>query len=106
MKNENIYTLEEIKKFTYNYSRCDKLEKFQKDYKICTSQKLKKKKKAEEDKKLKKKNAKIQSKLDAVNKKLVVINQKSPKTILKLSKQISSYKKKVKEGTDMYILIY
>ena len=101
----NIYTLDEIKKATFSFKNCYKIKSFKEDYKICVSEGKLKAQSYQENKKLKEKKSKLQSKIDTINERLIIINKKNPKSIERLAWKFTSFKSKLKEGTDTYILV-
>lgn len=102
LKTKRIHTDKEIKSESRNYSKCSELKNFSKDYETCLELK---KENTENVEKKEKEKSNIEKKAEQVNKKIVVLYKKNPRTIQKLEKQIIAYKKKISPGTDIYILL-
>jgi hypothetical protein len=104
IKTENIYTYENMKKDTYNFTSCSKIISFKKDYILCKQElvnKLEREEKekllAEKEKRLAEKQQILDNKFEKIKEVIGVIYQKNPRSIQKLQLQIFDILPKLKE---------
>ena len=104
-KTQNIYTIPEIKKDTYSFSRCYKIRVFKKDYTLCKQELENKIKQKKIEKRLIEKQQIINKKFKKIREVIDIIYKKNPKKIQKFQIQIFDILLKLKEWTMQYEIL-